>query len=104
VAGIPLLAAVTHWECPRCTFRDTTRETQPHTRMHACSGLGGLTAPMVREGDRVRVVVNEREDYIGGEDVQYADGRPVMNVITERPDGSNDLVVYAPTAHGSGRA
>jgi hypothetical protein len=102
---VPLLAAsVTRWECPNCTFRDTTREAQPHTRFHACSGLGGLTAPMVREGERVKVVVNEREDYIGGEDVQYADGRPVMNVITERGDGSNDLAVYLPTAHGSGRA
>lgn len=102
---VPLLQpVVTCWECPRCTFRDTTREAQPHTRMHACSGLGGLSAPMVREGERVKVVVNEREDYIGAEDVQLADGRPVMNVSTERPDGSNDLVVYAPTAYGSGRA
>lgn len=97
---VPLLQpVVTRWECQSCNFRDTTRETEPHTRFHACSGLGGLTAPMVREGERVKVVVNEREDYVGGEDVQLADGRPVMNIAIERPDGSNDLAVYAPTAH-----
>lgn len=102
---VPLLEVpVTRWECPRCNFRDVTREAKPHTRFHSCSGMGGFTAPMVREGERVRLVVNEREDYVGTEDVQLADGRPVMNISTERPDGSNDLAVYLPTAYGSGRA
>lgn len=99
--AVPLLQPqVTRWGCPRCNTRDTTRETQPHTRFHACPSLGGLTAPMVREGERVNVVVHEREDYVGREDVQYdGDGRPVMSVSVERGDGSNDLHVYAPTAH-----
>jgi hypothetical protein len=91
------------WCCPNCTFRDVTREAHPHTRFHACSGLGGLTAPMVREGDRVHVVVNEREDYVGTEDVQYADGRPIQSITTEHPDGHTDVAVYAPTAHLVGK-
>jgi hypothetical protein len=40
----------------------------------------------------------EREDYVGREQVQTdANGRPVMSITTERPDGSNDAVVLAPT-------
>jgi hypothetical protein len=41
----------------------------------------------------------EREDYIGTQEVPVdANGRPVMSVITERPDGSNDTIAFAPTA------
>jgi len=40
-----------------------------------------------------------REDYVAHEIVQYDGwGRPIMSVITERPDGSNDIAVLAPTA------
>jgi hypothetical protein len=60
--------------------------------------MDGLTAPMIPEGSGFKVTAHEREDYIGSEDVQYADGRPVMQVVTERPDGT-DVLVYAPTAH-----
>lgn len=88
------------WECPNCTATEVTHEQQPHTRFHACRGLAGLTAPMVPAGTRCKVEAVEREDYIGGEDVQY-DGncRPVMAVVTTRDDG-NDVAVLAPTAHG----
>lgn len=95
---IVLEPPVTRWECPRCTYRDTTRTAGPHTRFHPCSGLGGLTAPMIPEGSGYKVTTHEREDYIGTEDVQYANSRPVMSVTTERPDGT-DVLVYAPTAH-----
>jgi hypothetical protein len=58
---------------------------------------------MVEEGTKVKVTANEREDYIEGEDVQLSpDGRPVMNIVTEREDGSNDVMVFAPTANGKG--
>jgi hypothetical protein len=81
-----------------------TREAEPHTRFHACAGLAGLTAPMVPARQRCKVEAVEREDFIGSEDVQFdGNGRPIMSVITTRDDGT-DLVVYAPTAHGSGRA
>lgn len=96
------LLPVARWECHHCTFTDVTREARPHSRMHACSGLGGLTAPMVREGERVKVEIREREDYIGGEDVQRdGDGRPVMSIVTTRDNGT-DVAVYAPTAHNRG--
>ena len=91
---------VTRWECAHCTFRDVTRVAGPHSRFHPCAGLGGITAPMIPEGTAAKVVAVEREDYIGGEDVQYnAAGRPIMQVLTERSDGSNDVIVFAPTAH-----
>jgi hypothetical protein len=35
----------------------------------------------------------EREDYIGDETADR-----IMSVRTERPDGSNDCTIYAPTA------
>jgi len=94
---------IRHWECPRCNLRATTRQAQPHTEFHACSGLGGLNAPMVEQGSRANVAVEVREDYVGDEDVQYdGDGRPVMSIRTTR-DGE-DLAVYAPTAHMGGSA
>lgn len=96
---IPVLEPpVTNWECPHCNTTDSTREAQPHTRFHACPGLG-ITAPMIREGSGARLVKNEREDYEGSEDVRRdADGRPIASISTEYPDGRNDLVVFAPTA------
>ncbi|MGD9749779.1 MAG: hypothetical protein AB7W59_02170 [Acidimicrobiia bacterium] len=93
-----LLAPPEHrWECPRCDFTDVTRQHGPHTRMHPCRGLGGLTAPMVPAGTRAKVEVVEREDYIGRDLVRLHEGRPVMNVTVTRDDGQ-DAVVFAPTA------
>lgn len=97
---VPLLAVPERrWECPNCDFTDVTREVEPHTRFHACAGLNGFSAPMVPAGQRCKVEAVEREDYIGGEDVQMdAAGRPIMNVTVTRDDGT-DVAVYAPTAH-----
>lgn len=93
-----LLAPVTRWVCDHCNARDVTREAAPHTRFHSCPGLKGITAPMVREGDRVKVEVRLREDYVRSELVQTDDdGRPVMAVVTTRDDGQ-DCAVLAPVA------
>lgn len=72
--------------------------------MHNCPALGMLSAPYVevtglelnRSAQNVTVV--ERDDYIGGEIVTVANGRPVMAINVERADGSNDRVVYAGVA------
>lgn len=100
--SIPLLTAPERrWECPNCSKQDVTHEVAPHSRFHACAGLAGLTAPMVPAGTRAKVEAVEREDYIGGEDVQVdGNGRPIMAVVTTRDEG-NDVAVYAPTAYGS---
>jgi hypothetical protein len=96
-----LLTPTRHWVCPNCTLTDMTHEAQPHTRYHACKGLKGLSAPMVPAGTNAKVTAIERQDYIGTETVQTdAEGRPVMAVVTEREDGSNDVAVFAPTANG----
>lgn len=90
------------WECPNCPATDVTREAEPHTRFHNCPGLAGLSAPMVPAGSKARVLANEREDYVGREDVRLdADGRPVMSITTEHEDGRRDCVVFAPTAHAA---
>lgn len=90
------------WECPRCDVTDRTAHNVPN-RFHICRGLAGLQAPLVPKGSGARLVAVEREDYIGGEMVQTdGHGRPIMSVRVERPDGSNDAVVYAPTARGVG--
>ena len=60
-----------------------------------------MWAPMVLEGDRVRVTAVDREDYVGEDEGRVTtdeNGRPVMAVRTDRQDGSNDLAVMAPTA------
>ncbi len=96
-----LLTPHTLWTCPNCKLIEQTTQAGPHTRFHACKGLKGITAPMVRAGSRVKVTAVEREDYIGNEQVQLSpEGRPVMAVVTEREDGSNDTTVFAPTAIG----
>jgi hypothetical protein len=90
-----------HWTCPNCTVTAVTRGQA--NRFHPCAGLRGVLAPMVLEGTLCRVRAVEREDYIAGELVHYdGDGRPIAAVVTERPDGSNDVMVNAPTARGAG--
>ena len=98
MGAVLLQPAPTYWECAACTFTDVTREARPHSRMHTCTGLGGLSVPMVRAGTRCKMRAVEREDYVGDELVTYDDGgRPVMSVVTTRDDGE-DCTVYAPTA------
>jgi hypothetical protein len=89
----------TVWVCGNgCPVRDRTPGTVPN-RFHTCAALGGLTSPLVPEGSRARVRAVVREDYVGREKVQYDDeGRPVTAIVTDRPDGSNDTTVLAPTA------
>lgn len=96
--SIPELAREQRWECPNCTTADVTFEALPHSRMHACRGMAGLTVPMVPAGTRCKVVAVEREDYIGRDVVQTdGNGRPIMATVVTRDDGE-DRAVYAPTA------
>lgn len=96
------LARPIEWDCERCATRDITPPNVSN-RFHLCSGLGGLSAPLRRTGERV--LINLWEDYVRDEDVQYdGDGRPVSSISTERADGSNDLAVLAPTAYLDGKA
>lgn len=102
--GVVLVPPPRQWECPHCWERDVT-PWDAQNRFHDCPALAGITAPMIPAGSGARVRTVEREDYVGTEDVQYDDnGRPIMSVITERPDGSNDTIVFAPTAHVRGDA
>lgn len=100
---IPILQPRTEWACPNCDLRDVTTESKPHSRMHNCAGMSGLTAPMVPAADvdknNVKVTAIVREDYLNGEN-QATDenGRPIMAVETEYADGRTDLAVNAPTA------
>lgn len=94
---VPLLSVRRFWTCPRCLTEDVTNRSEPHTQMHNCPGLGGLTAPMVPAGTKAKHEAREREDYINGDDVPLHEGRPVMSIVTTRDDGE-DCTVYAPTA------
>ena len=90
---------IRRWYCPECKRTDVTNDDGKGARMHTCPRLHGLTVPMVREGIVAHIYTREREDYVGNERVQLDDRRrPVMSIITERPDGSNDAIVLAPTA------
>lgn len=95
--SVPLLRPEHRWHCPSCGLLDLTHEARPHTRMHSCGALGGLTAPMLPDGARGEHRVNDRQDYVGTDQVQTDDaGRVVMSVTTVRDDGE-DCTVYAPT-------
>jgi hypothetical protein len=77
--------------------------------MHNCPAFGGLSLPMVandraaahRSGTSTTVSVKPvvREDYEGDEHglVHDEQGRPIMAAVTEYPDGSNDVAVFAPS-------
>jgi len=102
--SVPILAVPEQrWECPSCDLQQVTRRSDVHTEFHHCRGLAGLWAPMVPAGTRAKVETNEREDYIGDEQVQLHQGRPVMNLVVTRDDGQ-DCVIFAPSATGSGSA
>lgn len=91
------------WVCPNCPATAATFG-QPN-RFHNCKGLAGIYAPMIPAGSDARVTAQEREDYVGQEDVRVnADGRPIMAVVVTRGDGSNDVVAFAATAHIRGES
>lgn len=89
------------WHCPNCTA--AARTVTAKVPWHNCSGLKGLFSPLIDDAaPKTRVVAVDREDYVAGELVQTdGEGRPVMALNVERSDGSNDRVVYAPTATAS---
>lgn len=107
-----LLDPEKHWECASCGVQHVTIDYRVTTPLHPCSKLNGMEVPFteVPPGQEklrrfsARHVLKEREDYIGQEQVQMHNGRPIMALSTERPDGSNDLRVYAPTSFASLRA
>lgn len=93
-----ILEGEQHWGCPNCPATAVT-VGQPN-RLHNCPGLRGLIAPLILDGVRCRVRAVEREDYVGREDVRRdGDGRPMAAVLTERADGSNDVMVFPSTVH-----
>jgi hypothetical protein len=86
------------WTCPNCPTSVTTPLLIPN-RYHACPGLHGLVAPLVRAGADCKITALPREDYLNGEIQRTGDdGRPYGGVRVDRPDGSNDLVMFAPLA------
>jgi hypothetical protein len=90
---------ITRWSCPNCDTTDVTRGLLPN-RYHTCAGLHMLTAPLIREGLRVKVEAEERADYLNGEIQRHGDdGKPYMAIRTTRDDGE-DLAVNAGLAQG----
>lgn len=99
MSAVLLTARPVDWECPNCPATDRT--TVRDNRWHRCAGLAGLLAPLVPAGSGARVFPVEREDYVGREVVTLdGNGRPVAAVVTERPDGSNDVLANADAARG----
>jgi hypothetical protein len=101
---IPILPAkVRRWECKYCNLKDVTREALPHTRMHNCPGMKGITVPMLEEEQRgkAEVRLKVREDYEGPDykkTQKDEDGRSIMAVETVHDDGHIDLAVLATIA------
>jgi hypothetical protein len=93
---------IRRWHCPECGKTDVTDDDGKGTRYHPCPKLRGLAVPMLLAGVKAKIVLREREDYIGDELVQLdpEKGRPVMSIVTTRDDGQ-DAVVLAPTARAT---
>ena len=89
------------WACAGtgCYEQAVTGPYSTQVPWHHCAGAGGVFVPLTKATELAKVTRLEREDYVAGDLVQTDDaGRPVMAVELERPDGSTDRVVYAPTA------
>lgn len=100
--SIPTISRVTRWYCPNCKLEQTTTEPKPHTRMHACPKMYGLTAPMLPAGTKAKVEAKVREDYEGDEvGLTYANGKPIMSIVTTRDNGQ-DVAVFPGTATAKG--
>lgn len=105
--NVPLLnPPLQEWHCPNCYAAEVTSPLPPGTfRYHACPGLHGLSAPLVPADSGAKVVADERQDYLNGDDQPAGDdGRVYMAVRTVRPDGSHDTTVFAPTARADLRS
>lgn len=103
---------VKYWECPSCGFQSTSTDGLVYGATHACPRHHGLQAMMVRvssNGGLKRGTyehrVNVRGDYVGREQglIYDPDGRPIMSVELLKPDGGNDLRIFAPCAVASMR-
>jgi hypothetical protein len=106
MTGVLLQPPPKQWICPNCLEQAVTPWDTPN-RFHICRALAGITAPMVPAGDRARVVAVPLEDFesaSGQDHHRNGYGVPIAAVRTERPDGSNDVIVLAPTAHMRGEA
>lgn len=98
--AIPIIGEglVRWWKCPSCLLVDRTKGAGNYQQMHNCPALENLAVPLVEVSEpdiepKIRHVLIERQDYMGKENA----GR-IMAVRSERPDGSYDTTVYAPTA------
>lgn len=99
--NIPLLnTPPQHWHCPNCNCTDVTPPLPPgQSQYHTCPGLHGLNAPLIRDGERVKVEAAEREDYLSGDSQATGDnGKVYMNVRVTRDEGE-DVTVFAGLAH-----
>lgn len=99
--SVQLIEALTDWECPNCPAAERAPALPPNaSRFHACPGVHGLTAPLVRAGTDCKVTAVAREDYLRGECQRLGDdGRPYMAVETTHADGHTDRAVFAPAAY-----
>jgi hypothetical protein len=103
--NVPLLGPpYEDWYCPNCLVTDRTLPLAPgQSQYHACAGLHGLNAPLLRAGVRAKVEAAEREDYLNGDHQQAGDdGRVYMNVTVTRDEGT-DVTVFAGLAHAEMR-
>lgn len=93
---------VRRWVCQWCNYTAVTIRAECANRYHPCANVGLAIVPMLLVVDdkpvgRARIVA--RQDYVRDEIVPYDHrGQAVMGISTDRPDGSNDLVVFAPPA------
>jgi len=86
------------WYCPACKRETVTQGTLREIPFHPCPQRHGMTIPMTRAGQKAKVELVERGDYIGTDHVQTdPQGRPWQSVVTTRDDGQ-DVAVFAPTA------
>jgi hypothetical protein len=101
VRDIPLLnPQPQEWYCPNCDVTDVTPPLAPgESRYHACTGLHGLNAPLIRAGLKVKVEAEERADYLNGDFQATGDNGKVYMAVRVTRDEGDDVTVFAGLAH-----
>ena len=99
----PVLKPEHRWQCPACDATHVTHRVEPHTPMHPCKAMAGLTVPYLAAGQAGEHQRLDREDYAGSDIIaRDGDGQAVMAVVTVHDSGTH-CTVYAPAAGGRGQ-
>src|SRR5436305_1460372 len=86
------------WWCEKCPRTDITYRPD-EVKFHDCAGMFGLAMPMTPKGQRAHFVVNDRQDYSGGDTLTVVDGHAVQSVEVMVGNDQKHLILFPGSAN-----